>query len=452
MQDLKLYKYQKNMVRFIKKTKRCALFLDMGMGKTIITLKAVREMIDDLEIVNVLIIAPLRVANTTWGNEIEKWNDFKNLTYQICTQSPNIRKLNLNKNVNIHIINRENIPWLIANVSWKWDTVVIDESSGFKSHKSKRFLALKAVIHKTTNIILLTGTPSPQSYMDLWSQIYLIDKGERLGKTITQYRTNFFKMRPYAIDAWDLRQGADKEINLKVNEISASMSQKDYLELPDLIYNKIIVPMNEITKKTYADFSKNFIIECDGVTVTANQKASLQNKLLQICNGAVYDNDKNVIVLNNDKINALRDIIEDNPNDNFLVAYNYKSDLERLKKEFKSIIRVLDTSIDTINQWNDRKIKLLLAHPASAGHGLNLQFGGNTIIWFGLTWSLELYQQFNKRLHRIGQKNTVNIIHLLSDADVENTIETALHKKFKNQEEFLNYIQNNTRLNLLNVK
>lgn len=445
-QDLVMYQYQDRTVDFVIEKRKVALFLDMGMGKTLITLKSIQKMIDDLISVNILIIAPLRVANTTWSNEIDKWNDFKYLTYQVCTQSLDIRTDNLKKNVNIHIINRENVAWLVENVVWKWDTVIIDESSSFKSHKSKRFRALKAVINKIDNIILLTGTPSPQSYMDLWSQLYLVDKGERLGKTITQYLTDYFKMRPYAIDKWDIVAGADTLIKNKIADICISMKQSDYLELPDMIYNDVIVPMNDATQKIYADFSKDYIMTYNGVDITANQKASLQNKLLQICNGAIYDNDKNTIVLNNDKIDALRDIIDDNQNENFLVAYTYKSDLERLQKEFKSIAKVLDTSSDTIKDWNDRKIRMLLAHPASAGHGLNLQHGGNTIIWFGLTWSLELYQQFNKRLHRLGQKNTVKIIHLITDSNEEMHVAQALRYKAKNQDDFLTYIQANTIL------
>ena len=452
MQELNLYQYQNRAVNFVTSKRKVALFLDMGMGKTLITLKSISDMLADLTALNVLIIAPLRVANTTWSNEIDKWIDFKHLTYQVCTQSLDIRTDNLNKKVNIHIINRENVPWLVENIVWKWDTVVIDESSSFKSHKSKRFRALKAVIDKIENIILLTGTPSPQSYMDIWSQLYLVDKGERLGKTITQYRTNYFKMRPYAIDKWDIVAGADKIIKEKINDVCISMNQKDYLELPDMVYSEVIVPMDNATKKIYADFSKNYIMTHEGVDITANQKASLQNKLLQICNGAIYDNDKNTIVLNDDKVQALRDMIDDNPNENFLVAYTYKSDLERLQKEFKGIVRVLDTSSDTIKQWNDGKIKMLLAHPASAGHGLNLQHGGNTIVWFGLTWSLELYQQFNKRLHRLGQKNTVKIIHLISDTVEEMHVAKALQYKAKNQEEFLAYIQANTILKFNNTR
>lgn len=450
-QELNLYNYQNRAVNFVTSKRKVALFLDMGMGKTLITLKSISNMLADLTALNVLIIAPLRVANTTWSNEIDKWIDFNHLTYQICTQSVYIRTENLNKKVNIHIINSNNVLWLVENIIWKWDTVIIDESSLFKSHKSKRFKALKAVINKIENIILLTGTPNPQSYMDLWSQLYLVDKGERLGKTITQYRIDYFKMRPYAIDKWDIVAGSDKLIKGKIADVCISMNQKDYLELPEMIYSDVIVPMNNATKKIYVDFSKDFIMTYNGVDITANQKASLQNKLLQICNGAIYDNDKKTIVLNDDKIKTLRNIVDDNPNENFLVAYSYKSDLERLQKEFNGIVRVLDTCSNTIKEWNEGKIKMLLAHPASAGHGLNLQHGGNTIIWFGLTWSLELYQQFNKRLHRLGQKNTVRIIHLISDAVEEMYVANTLQYKAKNQEEFLAYIQANTILKFNNT-
>lgn len=447
-QKLKMRKYQERAVNFVVDNSKVALFLDMGMGKTVITLKAIQRMIDDLQAVNVLIIAPLRVANTTWGTEIDKWVDFENLSYSICTGSLDNRIENLKKKVNIHIINRENILWLVEHFKWKWDTVIIDESSSFKSHQSKRFLALKAIINKIDNIILLTGTPCPQSYMDLWSQIYLIDKGERLGANITKYRDSYFKMRPYAMDKWDLTLGSEAIINEKLSDVSMSMSQKDYIDLPEMLYSEVIVPMNDATKKLYVDFTKDYIVTLNNTDIVAKQKASLQNKLLQICNGAVYDNDKNTIVLNNDKIDALREIIDDNPNENFLVAYTYKSDLERLQKEFKRISKVLTTDSQIVKDWNDRKIKLLLAHPASAGHGLNLQHGGSTIIWFGLTWSLELYQQFNKRLHRLGQDKPVKVIHLISDAKEEMHVTQALSHKAKNQDEFLAYIQKNTFLKI----
>jgi SNF2 family DNA or RNA helicase len=282
--------------------------------------------------------------------------------------------------------------------------------------------------------------------MDLWSQLYLVDAGHRLEKNISKFRDKYFRQNPYVLNKWDLLGGAEAMIKEKISDVCISMNQKDYLELPDMIYSDVIVPMDNTTKKIYDDFSKDFIMTYNGVDITANQKATLQNKLLQICNGAIYDNDKNTIVLNNDKVQALRDMIDDNHNENFLVAYTYKSDLERLQKEFKGICKVLDTSSDTIKHWNDRKIKMLLAHPASAGHGLNLQHGGNTIVWFGLTWSLELYQQFNKRLHRLGQKSTVKIVHLISDTAEEMHVAKALQYKAKNQQEFLDYIQANTMI------
>lgn len=442
MTKIKLFEYQKKACNFIRTKKRCGLFLDMGMGKTLISLCAIKKMIDDGVAKKILIIAPLRVANTTWSSEIDKWDNLKHLKYAICTGSVENRNKGLTSKSDIYIINRENVSWLVLNYKWDFDTVIIDESSSFKSHKSQRFKSMRSVRKYIENIILLTGTPNPQSYLDLWSQIYLIDEGERLGHYITDFRNKHFHQHPHILNNYYLKKDHDLTIENKISDICIFyMNHKDYFSLPDVINIERHVPMGSKTKKIYDKFKLKYVIDINDTTVTAEHAATLQNKLLQICNGCVYDNDGGVININNDKIEELQNIIEENPNENFLVAYNFKSDLKRLKKHFKDICEVLDASGNVQKRWNEGKIKMLLAHPASAGHGLNLQFGGNNIVWFGLTWSLELYQQFNKRLHRLGQNKPVKIIHLITDAKEERKVSQVLQSKAANQQKLLNALE-----------
>jgi SNF2 family DNA or RNA helicase len=413
----------------------------MGLGKTVITLTAISDLMDDFLIDRTLVIAPLRVANTVWKQEAANWEHLQHLKIVICTGSPAERKAALKTDADIHIINKENVPWLIKNFRWKWNMVVIDESSGFKSTKAKRFRALKKKLKFLDAIVLLTGTPAPQSMIDLWSQIFLIDMGERLGRTITGYRQRFFKTFGYMGYQYKIKEFADKKIRKLIKDICISMKAEDYLDLPNKIYLKEFIEMPKKVKAQYKELKKEFILNLKkDVNIESPSAASLLNKLLQICNGAVYDADGNTHELHSSKIERLKEIVEDNPNENFFVAYNFKSDLKRLKKAFPDAV-VLSRSGEELKKWNKGRIKMLLAHPASAGHGLNAQYGGSVIIWFGLNWSLELYQQFNARIHRQGQTKPVRIIHIVAKGGVDEKILKALDSKAENQDELIEYLR-----------
>ena len=318
--------------------------------------------------------------------------------------------------------------------------VVIDESSSFKSARAKRFRALKKVMKYIRSIVLLSGTPSPNGMMDLWSQMYLIDQGERLGRTITNYRQRFFVPDGYMGYNYKLKPGAKEQIMELIKDVCVTMTAEDYLELPECINVNEFIELPDKAKQQYKELEKEFIISLDDIDIESPSKAALGNKLLQICNGSVYDAERNVHEIHNEKIERLKEIIEDNPGENFLVAYNYKHDLEKLQKAFPKAVK-LETAKQE-DDWNKGKIKILLAHPASAGHGLNLQYGGNVIIWYGLTWNLEYYQQFNKRLHRQGQKNIVRNIHLIAKGCLdEKVLFFALSGKAKTQKDLIDYLK-----------
>ena len=472
-----LHPYQVSAIEIIKDLKKCALFLDMGMGKTVSTLTALSYLYDDFFINKTLIIAPLRVANNVWHKEALKWEHLKHLKITICTGSEKQRLESLNSNdCNIYIINKENIHWLIekSNITWKWDSVIIDESSSFKNHSSLRFQVIKKVTKYINNMVLLTGTPSPNGYMDLWSQLYLLDNGERLGRTITSYRQRFFN-KDYMGFGYDLKPQAKKEIDELISDNCISMLSDDYLKLPKLIYLSEFIDLPNKAKEQYKDLKKNFILKLEEsenlhkelrklkksisfdnnkidkqnekiktlkkeINIVAASASALENKLLQVCNGAVYDESKNIHHIHDEKIKVLKEIIEDNPNDNFLVAYNYQSDLIRIKKAFSKAVH-LKTTKDEYN-WNKGKIKILVAHPASAGHGLNLQEGGSICVWFGLTHNLEHYQQFHTRLHRQGQTKPVRIIHILARNCLDHVkVLPSLQGKALNQQQLLEYLK-----------
>ena len=436
-----LHNYQLCAIDFIHQKRKCALFLDMGLGKTTTALTSASDLLDDFFVTKVLVIAPLRVANTVWMQEARKWSHLKHLKIDITTGSEKERLSSANSNADIHVINRENISWLVDNVSWRWDMVIIDESSSFKSMQSKRFKALKKVTKYVKSMVLLTGTPSPNGLMDLWSQIYLIDNGERLGRTISQYRYRFFHQAGYMGYDWQANIDADDKIKELIKDICITMNAKDYLELPSRIDINEYAILPPKVMQQYKELEKEFLLSVsDGVDIEAPSSATLVNKLLQMCNGAVYDSGGNTHEIHDTKIKSLKEIIEDNPSENFLVAYNYKSDLQRLIKAFPQAV-VLSKSGKELTEWNKGNIKMLLAHPASAGHGLNAQFGGSTIVWYGLNWSLELYQQFNARLHRQGQTKPVRIIHIVAKGGIDEKVLKALNSKAKNQDDLLNYLK-----------
>lgn len=438
-----LHNYQNLMIDKIKKNKNFALFVDMGLGKTVSTLTAILDLYESCEIDKILIIAPLRVAKTVWHSEIESWSHLKNLKYSIICGNQKERELALKKDAQIYIINRENTDWLanqiLKNKSLKFEMLVIDESSSFKSFKSKRFKYLKKILNIFDRKIILTGTPSPNGYIDLWSQIYILDNGERLGKNITMYRNSFFD-KDYLGYNYTIKENGENQIKKRISDICLSIRSDDAIDLPDFISTIVRCDMSEELLKKYKQFEKDFFIEIENQEITAFNAGAMSNKLLQFCSGAIYtDDEKNYTEIHNLKIEALKEIIENNQNETFLIAYNYKHEKDRLLKEFPKA-KLLNTDSKTIKDWNDGKIKILLAHPASCGHGLNLQKGGKVLIWFGFQWSLELYQQFNKRLHRQGQKERVRCFHI-AVGDIEYRLLRSLSSKELVQKDLLNYLK-----------
>lgn len=447
-----LHKYQNAAVSFVKKKRKCALFMDMGLGKTATTLTVISDFLDDFFIKKVLIIAPLRVANTVWKQEAEKWSHLKDLKISICTGTESERIAALKSGAEICVINRENVDWLVHKFKWPFDMVVIDESSGFKSPKSRRFKALKKVHQELTSIVELTGTPSPNGMIDLWSQIYLLDSGERLGRNMTIFKNKYFKKAGYMGYGVELIEGGESQIKTAIADICMTMKAEDYLDLPDRIDIYEYIDMPGPILKQYRELEKEFTIQIQSgnketvdiifgeQSIEALSGGALCNKLLQFCNGAVYDENKFAHEIHDLKLTRLKEIIEDNPDENFLVAYNFQSDLKRLTKAFPKAV-VLSKSGAEIEAWNKGHIKMMLAHPASAGHGLNIQFGGSAIVWFGLNWSLELYQQFNARLHRQGQLKPVRIIHLVARKGMDERVLMALTSKAETQEDLLQYLK-----------
>ena len=441
----KPHSYQAFAKDFIIENKKSGLFLDMGLGKTVITLTAIFDlMFDYFEIAKVLVIAPLRVAESTWDAEIAKWEHLKDLKVSKVLGTKKKRIDALNTPADIYIINRENVKWLvdIAGKDWPFDMVVIDELSSFKSHRAGRFKALKKIRPCMKRVIGLTGTPSPNGLLDLWSQIYLLDGGERLGRTITSYRDTYFlpdKRNQHIVFTYKPRENAKEEIHEKLSDICVSMKAEDYLKMPDRINNKIEVNLPKRIEEKYKQLERDLLLPLKESDIVANNAAALTNKLLQFSNGAIYDENGEVEEIHDEKLKALDELIEAANRKPVLIFYSYKHDKDRILKHLKNV-RVLETKED-IDDWNRGKIEVLLTHPASAGHGLNLQVGGNIIVWFGLTWSLELYQQANARLHRQGQKENVIIHHIISKGTVDEDVMVALEKKKVNQEELLRAVK-----------
>lgn len=438
-----LHEYQERAIKFIIEKKRCALFLDMGLGKSVSTLTAVSDLLDSFAVARVLVIAPLRVANSVWKQEGGRWHHLRHLDIAICTGSERNRISVLQRDAHIYVINRENVDWIVSYYKKKWpfDCIIIDESSSFKNATSKRFKALKKILPMTDYITLLTGTPSPNGLLDLWSQIYLIDQGEALGRTMTAYKQRFFES-DYMGYAHTPRAGSPARIYELLAPMTISMSAEDYLELPDRIDLIESVELPPAAMKAYQLFEDTLLAQLpDGEMVEAMNAAVLANKLLQNANGALYtDTLGNWSEVHSTKLDALVDLVEQNSGENILVAYNYKSDLERIQKKFP-YARMLDKDPQTVVDWNAGRIKMLLAHPASAGHGLNLQRGGSMIIWFAMNWSLELYQQFNARLHRQGQDKPVRIVHMVVNKTIDERVMSVLAGKDKSQAALLDALK-----------
>ena len=434
-----MHKYQERCVEFVKTRRRCGLWISMGMGKTTSALTAVSDLLDEFSVHKVLIVAPLRVANSVWAQEAKKWAHLKHLRVSVCTGSQKARMVALQADADIFVINRENIPWLVEKgpPKWPFDMVIIDESSSFKSASSQRFKALRHVLPKTEYMVLLTGTPSPNGLLDVWAQMYLIDFGQALGRTMGAYKQRFFEP-DYMGYKFTPREGAADKIHTLMAPRVIHMSAEDYLDLPERIDLIERVDMHPTALEAYNDFEKTLFTELeDGEEVEAATAAILANKLLQFANGCMYTGEEGKwSPIHENKLDALAEILEDNRGENILVAYNYRFDLERLKKRFPEAV-VLDKNQETIDRWSRGEIKMLLAHPASAGHGLNLQGGGATIVWFGLTWSLELYQQFNARLHRQGQLKPVKILHVVARKTIDERVLRVLSSKDATQKQLL---------------
>lgn len=444
---LTLHNYQVVAKDFIISHPNAAVILDMGMGKTATTLSAVNElMFDRFEVAKVLVIAPLRVANTVWSDEIEQWAELRHLRYSKIVGTPKQRKVALQKDADIYIVNRENLPWLVEQCSpyFKWDMVVIDELSSFKSWQSKRFKAFMAMRPYMKRIVGLTGTPSSNGLMDLFAEFKVIDGGERLGRFIGEFRSRYFeegRRNGNIVYEYIPMDYAECQIQDKISDITISMKALDYLDMPELISTKKLVRMTEKEKEKYSQFKKEYVLsELDGLEVTAANAASLTNKLVQLSNGAVYSDDHTVVPLHEQKLDALEDILESANGEPVLVAYWFKHDLARIigrLEKLKVKSRVLKTEED-IREWNKGNVPVGLLHPAGAGHGLNLQKGGHHLVWFGLTWSLELYQQTNARLWRQGQEaETVVIQHIVTEGTIDEEILKALENKDAQQERLI---------------
>lgn len=427
----KPHNYQQFATDFILNQSICCLMLDMGLGKTVITLTALWQLaLDSFDVSKVLVIAPKRVAEDTWPKELAKWEHLTGLTSSLVLGSAAEREAALQRKAFLYIINRENVAWLVKNHYWDFDMVVIDELSSFKSNKAERFKAMKKVRPMVTRIVGLTGTPAPNTLLDLWPQMYLMDMGQRLGRFIGGFRDRFFlpdKRNREIIYSYKPREGAEDAIYALISDSCISMKAADYLNMPERIDNRIEVSMSPKERKLYDDFQKDMVLSIGDEELDAANAAALSNKLLQMANGAVYGEDKKVIPIHDRKLDALEDLVEAANGKPLLVAYWYKHDLQRIKAQFKNA-QCIDTAKD-IDDWNAGKIPLALIHPASAGHGLNLQDGGCTIVWFGLTWSLELYQQLNARLWRQGQKHTVVIHHIVTKGTHDEDVMRALENK-----------------------
>ncbi|HFH8104418.1 TPA: SNF2-related protein [Streptococcus agalactiae] len=448
---LNLHDYQEITKDFIIRTPYAAVILDMGMGKTATTLSAINElMFDRYEVSKVLVIAPLRVANTVWSDEIEQWKELRHLRYAKIVGTPKQRRAALEKDADIYIVNRENLPWLVEQCSpyFKWDMVVIDELSSFKSWQSKRFKAFMAMRPYMKRIVGLTGTPSSNGLMDLFAEFKVIDGGERLGRFIGEYRSRYFdegRRNGNIVYEYIPMDYAECQIYDKIDDITISMKAMDYLDMPELISTKRLVYLTDKEKSDYKQFKKDYVLAdlADG-EVTAANAASLSNKLVQMANGAVYSDDHQVVSLHDQKIDALEDIIEAANGEPVLVVYWFKHDLQRIEERLAKLKvngTVLKTEED-ICEWNKGKISVGLLHPASSGHGLNLQKGGHHLVWFGLTWSLELYQQTNARLWRQGQQaETVVIQHIVAEGTIDEEILKALENKDAQQSRLIESVK-----------
>ena len=432
-----LHGYQIDAVKHIRLNKSCAIWYDMGLGKTAAVLTAIRDMIDDCEIeAPVLIVAPKRVAEHAWPSELRKWRHLQDITYTLIVGTPERRKKLLQGNTDLHIIGVDLLKWLVSTIGkdkWPYRTIVIDEASGFKNAQSQRFRSLRRVLHRVDRMVQMTGTPAPNGPADLWSQIYALDRGERLGKTLGVFRERYFRRGNPHINEFIAKDGAEERIQKKVADLCLTAMAKDHLDLPERFDITVPIELPPEARKQYEKMERDFVISfADGDEAAANTQAELANKLLQVCNGHIYSDDGRKH-LHDAKIEALEELAESG--ENMLVAYRFTSDADRIHEAFPQAVDV--RAKGAIDRWNAGKIAMMVMHPMSAGHGLNLQDGGRVLVWYGLPWSLEHYQQANARLHRQGQRNSVSIYHLIAENTVDNAVETALKCKAASQDALL---------------
>ncbi len=433
-----LHAYQKYSVNFIEEHPVSAIFLDCGLGKTIITLTALNDLLfDSFEAHRILVIAPLRVASLSWPNEFSKWSHLCTLTYSVAVGSVTERKAALSLRADIYIINRENVQWLIeeSGFPFDFDTVVIDELSSFKNHQAKRFRTLMRVRPKVRRIVGLTGTPTGNGLMDLWAEFRLLDMGARLGRFISHYRLEYFqpdKRNGQVIFSYKPLPGAEQRIYDKISDITISMRSTDHLKMPELISSEYAVRLSDDERERYDEMKRDLVLQLPDGEITVSNAATLSNKLSQMANGAVYGDDEAVVPIHDRKLDALEDIVEAAGGKPLLIAYWFKHDLTRISERLHRLhvpFAKLD-SAESIRRWNKGELPVALIHPASAGHGLNLQNGGSAIVWFGLTWSLELYQQTNARLWRQGQNaETVVVQHIVAKGTIDERVMKALRDK-----------------------
>ena len=435
----KPYDYQRTAMQWIIDKPHCGLFLDMGLGKTVSTLTALQQLIDDCEISRVLVVAPKKVAETTWSAEAQKWDHLRDLRVVTVLGSEKKRCEALAQKADVYVTGRDNFVWLVGKYGGQlpFDALVIDELTSFKSAKSERFKAMRIAVPSVKRVIGLTGTPAPNSLIDLWAQMYCIDQGERLGRSVTRYRETYFEQHKWnnIVVRCDVKKGCDQIIRDKIADICLSMQARDYLQLPDMITHKVSLELSPKMAAAYAKFEKEKVLEFknehgdEPANVMASSAAALLNKLSQFANGAVYDDERNVHEIHDEKLDKLAEIIEAANGNNVLVFYQYQHDVTRIEKKLKGLKVRQYRDAGDLNEWNAGNIDVLLAHPASTAFGLNMQQGGHYIVWYGTGWNLELYQQANARLHRQGQQYPVQVYQLLCKGTVDERASSALEGK-----------------------
>lgn len=443
-----LHAYQRTAVEHIKEHPESALFLDMGLGKTVSTLTAIVDLINFFEVSKVLIVAPKRVAEMTWGDEVENWQHLNGLRVSVIKGTAKQREAAARADADIYTVSRDNLVWLLqmwGGSKVPYDMIVLDELSSFKNHQSKRFKAAKIIRRSCNRVVGLTGTPAPNGLIDLWAQMYLVDGGVRLGKTITDYRANYF--RPGAQNGGIIYEykplpTTENVLSEKIADITLSMKALDFLDMPELTYINNYVELSPKVKKQYDKFEEDQVLQLmQEEEITALSAAALSNKLLQFAGGAIYDADRQVHGVHNEKLETLVEMIEAANGSPVLVAYNFQHEKDRILDALKDYGAEALEGVDSVRRWNNGEIPVLVTHPASAGHGLNMQKGGNRIIWFGVTWSLELYQQFNARLWRQGQRNGVFVHHIVARGTIDEKVIAALSGKAATQDGLMSAVK-----------